>query len=291
MSRNGIINGIFALLLALAFSTAFHVSAQKSQQQPPKEPYLEAARRAGEAMRRGDFSAAVELYTEAVNLFPKIDAYTPKSKKLELTGGGFVEAPYTGLDGLYASRARAYLLRRNFAEAGNDYANALTVLKYEITKNIEKAKNLRRTADIKKERENAHSTIYNSNLARAAFDFSVALQACDRARHLNQSRIRFYAESGMPLAPEERNIRGFDQIVKYKEEALFGKAEAEATLMIEVENREYAFPALKSSEELIAAFPGSVEGYRLRARVYRRWGREAEALADEQRAGELSAQK
>ncbi|MDQ3800926.1 MAG: hypothetical protein M3384_16005, partial [Acidobacteriota bacterium] len=144
---------------------------------------------------------------------------------------------------------------------------------------------------IKKERENDRSTIYSSNLARAAFDFGVALQACDRARNLNYSRIRFYTESGMPLPPEERNIRGFDQIAKYKEEALFGKAEAEATLLIEVKNREYAFPALKSSEEFIAAFPESVEGYRLRARVYRHWGREAEALADEQKARELSAQK
>ena len=271
------------LLAALA---AFPVPAQQT-----KEPYAEASQRAAAAMNRGDYGAAVELYTEAINLFPKIDAYTPKNKKLKLSGGETLETPYTGLESLYWSRARAYLMKRNLNEAEIDYASAMTVLKYEIAKNIDKAKSLRRNADIKKERENGRSDIYNSSLARAAFDFSHALQAYDKAKYLNQKRQKFYWELKIPLAPAEKNIKGFDEILKYQEEAYFGKAEAQATLMIEVENRAYAFWALKSADELIAAFPDNVEAYRLRARVNRHWGREAAALADEQKAGELSAPK
>lgn len=282
MNRKRIAKGVFVLLLAAL--AAFPVFAQRA-----KEPYAEASQRAAAAMNRGDYGAAVELYTEAINLFPKIDAYTPKNKKLKLSGGGTLETPYTGLEALYWSRARAYLIKRNLNEAEIDYAGAMTVLKYEIAKNIDKAKSLRRNADIKKERENGHSDIYNSSLARTAFDFGVAMQACDKAKYLNQKRIRFYQELKIPLA--EKNIKGFDEVLKYQEEAYFGKAEAQATLMIEVENRAYAFWALKSSDELIAAFPDNVEAYRLRAKVNRHWGREAAALADEQKAEELSAQK
>jgi hypothetical protein len=284
MNRTRVVNGIFVvLLMALA-----HVSGLA---QETKEPYLEAAQRAGEAMRKGDLSAAIELYTEAVNLFPKNDAYTPKNRKIKLADGKFIETPYTGLESLYWSRGAVYLSRRNMKEAEIDFANALTVLKYDTAKNIEKAKSLRRRADIKKERENGRSTIYNSDLARSAFDFGVALDTCRKAKYFNQKRRRFYQELKMPLAPEEQNIRGFDEIVKYEEAAIFGRTEAQATLMIEVENKAYAFWALKSANEFIAAFPGNVEAYRLRARINRYSGREADAAADDQKAGQLSGQK
>lgn len=284
MNRKRITNGVFFLLLvALA---AFSVSALQT-----KEPYLELSRRAAEAMKRADYSAAVELYTEAINLFPKVDAYTPKNKKLKLSDGKTLETLYTGLEALYWSRAGAHLMKGSRNEADIDYANAMTVIKYEISKNIDKAKSLRRNADIKKERENGHSDIFNSSLARSAFDFGIALQACDKAKYLNQKRENFYRELKIPLPPAEKDIKGFDEVLKYQEEAYFGKAEAQATLMIEVENRAFAFWALKSTNELIAAFPNNVEAYRLRARVNRHWGRDAAAQADEEKAGELSAPK
>lgn len=93
------------------------------------------------------------------------------------------------------------------------------------------------------------------------------------------------------MPPDKENIEGFDEIIKYREEALFGKAEAYAASMIEVGNKGHSFWALKSADELIAAFPKNVEAYRLRAKINRHWGGEEAASADEQKAKELSGQK
>jgi len=284
MNRIRFIKWIFVLLFIA-------LTALSGLAQAAKEPYQQAAERAALTMRQGNFDAAIQYYTEAINHFPKIDAFTPQNKKIKLADGKFTETPYIGLDGFYLARAKAQLHKRDFKEAENDYVNALTVLKYEITKNLSKAKNHRTNVDIKKEKKNGYVSVWNSDLVRAAFSYSAALQSCEKAKYSNNRRRRDYADLRIQLSPSEQNISGFGEIIKHQENALFGKAEAYATSMIEIENKGHSFWALKSSDELIAAFPNNIEAYQLRAKVNRYWGRDAAALADEQKAKELSGQK
>ncbi len=63
---------------------AFSIFSVDGQQTP--EPYRESLVCAVAAMKAQDFEAAVKLYTDAINLFPKIDAYTPKSKVPDPSG-------------------------------------------------------------------------------------------------------------------------------------------------------------------------------------------------------------
>ncbi len=284
MNRVRVKKGIYVLLFIAL--TAFSGYAQTA-----KEPYQQAAERAASAMRQGNFEAAIEFYTEAIALFPKIDAFTPQNKKIKLAGGKFTETPYIGLDGFYLARALAHLQKRDLEKAENDYGNALTVLKFEITKNLNQAKNHRADVDIKKEKQNGYVSVWNSDLVRAAFAYGSVLQTYEKAKHFNYKRRENYANLKIQLPPDKQNIKGFDEIIKYQEAALYGKAEAYATSMIKVENKGHSFWALKSSDELIAAFPNNIEAYRLRAKVNRHWSRDAAALADEQKAEELSRQK
>lgn len=168
MNRVGFIKGIFVLLIIA--QAAFSVLAQTV-----KEPFQQVAARAALAMRQENFDEAVGFYTEAISLFPKIDAFTPQNIKIKLSDGKFTETPYVGLDGFYLARAKAHLNKRAFKEAENDYVNALTVLKYEITKNLSKAKNHRAEVDIKKEKKNGYVSVWNSDLVRAAFAYDSAL--------------------------------------------------------------------------------------------------------------------
>jgi tetratricopeptide (TPR) repeat protein len=284
MSRNRNINKIFALLFAA--TTAVSVLAQQ-----PKEPYLEAAERAALAMRERDFDAAIRFYTEAIDLFPKINAYVPKNRVIKLADGKFTENPYTGLDTFYASRAVARLNKRELKAAENDYADALKVLKHEIKKNLDKANNSRGSADIKKESKIGLAHHQNSDLMRAVFSFSGALTACEKAVWLNRKRKENYRDLRIPLSMDEQNIAGFDEIVKDKEKSLFGRAEAYAVSAIEAENKAHSFWALKYADELVAAFPNNIEAYRLRAKVNRHWKRDEAALADDRKAADLSSQR
>lgn len=285
MSRNRNINKIFALFLATAATTVSILAQQ------PKEPYLEAAERAASAMRQRDFDAAIRFYTEAIDLFPKINAHIPKNRVIKLADGKITETPYIGLDAFYASRALAHLNKSELKAAENDYADALKVLKYEITKNLDSASASRNAADIKKESKIGLAHHQNSDLMRAVFSFDGALAACEKAVWLNRKRKENYRQLKIPLSVDEQNIPGFDEIVKNKEKSLFGRAEAYAVSAIEAENKAHSFWALKFADELVAAFPSNIEAYRLRAKVNRHWKRNDAALADERQAASLSDQR
>jgi len=284
MNQIGIINGIFVLLFIAL--TTFSSLAQQ-----PKEPFQQVWERASMAMRQKEYDAAVLLYTEAINLFPEIDAYTPKNEKLNSSKGKFIETPYTGLQALYLGRAKAYSNKGNLEEAENDYSNAFNVIRSKITKRLNEAKSERGRVNIKKEKKSAYHRVDDSNLFRAARHFMNVLQICEEAKYVNYQRERDYWELRIKLLPSEQNVIGFDDVAIYKKEAFFGQAEALATLLIEVGTKEHSFITLKSANELVAAFPSNIEAYWLRAKVNRQLGRDEFALADEQKVKELSGQK
>jgi tetratricopeptide (TPR) repeat protein len=162
MKRFVVLGEIFGLLFIA-------LTAVSSYAQVPKDPYLQVAHRAELARREGDYDTAIKFYTEAIDLFPKIDAFTPKNRKINLGNGKFLETPYTGLDGLYLSHAKAYLQKRNFEAAKEDYVNTLTIIKYEVTKNLDKAKKYRDSVDISKAKKIGLASSHDSDFARSFY--------------------------------------------------------------------------------------------------------------------------
>lgn len=259
--------------------------------QEPKEPFQAAWEQANLALRRSDFDTAVKLYSQAISLFPKIDSFTPKNKMLKLADGRKIESPYYGLESLYFGRAQAYLRKREPEQAENDFASSLMVLKVEIAKRIDKAKTQRSNVNLKKEKESPYNSLDNSDLAKTAFSYSGALQTSDKASYFNGKRRRYYQELNIPLPQDKQDIGVFNEIVKLREDAFFGTAEAYTTLMLEVGNKNYAFLALKWLNEFIAAFPNNVKAYELRAKVHAQIGNREYALADQKKINELTPQK
>ncbi len=284
MKKAKLTKGVFVLLLIALMMFS-------SLAQTIKEPYQQAAESAALAMRQGNFDEAIKFYTEAIKLFPKVDDFTPQNRKINLSDGKFTETPYIGLEGFYFARANAFLHKHNIKESENDYKNAMTVLEYEITKNLNKAKKYLTEADIRKEKALGSANSWNSDLVRAVFAYEVVSRACEKAQAFNYRRRENYARLKIPLSADEQNISEFDEIIKNRKTALYGKAETYAISMIEVGNKAHSFWALKSSNELITAFPDYAEAYRLRAKVNRYWNREAAAVADEQKAEEFDKQK
>lgn len=286
MKRFRTISGILGLVVVV-------LTAISNYAQGAKEPYLQAVQFAGQAMRQKDYDAAIKFYTEAIDLFPKVDAFTPKNKKIKLANGEFEEIPYEGLDSLYSARAKAYLQKDNLDAAEADYMNSLTVIKYKIVGSLENAKKYREDVDISKEKKIGIAGWHNSDLVRAVYAFETVLQLTQKAKWLsyeNEIHSNLTIRRLKPTA-KTRILAFIEEIIKFNEDAHLGKTEAYATSMIEVGNKAHNFSALKSADDYVAAFPNSIKAYRLRAKIYRHWGREAEALADEQKIKELSGQK
>jgi tetratricopeptide (TPR) repeat protein len=259
--------------------------------QEPKERFQQMGEKAWAAFQQKDFSATVELFTEAINLFPKLDAFTPKNKKLYAGNGKFIETPYVGLESFYWLRGIAYLNKGNIEQAENDFANALNVVKTEYSKKLAEAKSFRNSADIKKEKSLPYNSFDNSNLFKAATSFQRALPICEKAKRLNLGRKLNYEKLSITIPLNLPNISGFEEIASCGEESLFGSAEAYTTLVKEVGNVNHTFMALKTLNEFIAAYPDNIKAYQLRAKIHSQMGRMDFAAADEKKIKELSVQK
>lgn len=255
------------------------------------EPARLAAERAAAAMRTGDFDAAIRHYTEAIDLFPKTDAFTPKSRVPDTAQGAFASDEYRGLDILYFGRFSAHLRKKDLTSAETDLQNSLVVVVGEVTRDLARARSRRSNVDLAAERKIDQPNSHNSELMRAASLFvniDYRLSSI-RARYSSDWR----SEKTIPkeLTSKEPFVKLLDEIRKAREAAQFGKAEAYVVSAVDVLDRSNNFWALKYANEVVVAYPGNIEAYGLRAKVHRFLGNEQPALEDERRIEQIKGQK
>lgn len=284
MKRFKIINSIFGLLF-IALTTISNYA------QEPKELYVRAYQRAARAMHDGDIDAAIKFYTQAINIWEKIEAFTSKNEKIKVADGRCLETTYTSLEPVHFGRAKAYLQKGNLEAAEEDYMFSLIFTKNKIVKNLDEANKNRDCADINKEKKPGFDNTGNSFLMRAASIFNYVLHLTNPERWLTFKNEEYKTILRMKTSTQNRIFSLFDEIIKHHEEAHFGKTEAYVASMSKAGNKANNFEALNSANNYVVAFPESIRAYRLRAKIYRHLGYEQAALADEQKAGELSGQK
>lgn len=257
--------------------------------QGPVDPFRVKQKEAVEYLKKKDYDTALRLYSEAIELFPKTDEFTPKLKTPLASEGNLSPGEYRGLDALYMGRFWVYLGKNETELAQADLNRSLIVLDTEKKREYKRARSLRSSVSLERERkiENPHS--HNSELIRSAFLFNVIGQSCSRGR----SKYTYSLKKDFgPTIPEKFLLDKTAaslllQLGKTCEAARFGEAEAFATSAIELNNRSHAFNTLKLANELVQSYPQNGEAYRLRSKVNRFLGNEQQAILDDQKVREL----
>lgn len=133
-------------------------------------------------MKERDFGLAITFYAEAIDLFPKLDAFTPKNKTPEPSEGNLASGEYRGLDILYLRRFWAYLGKNETELAQADLNRSLVVLNLELGRDFERAKSLRSAVRIEVEGKIENPHAHNSDLIKAGFLFGGIGWSCSRIK-------------------------------------------------------------------------------------------------------------
>lgn len=281
----------FGLFFQIA-TILFWAGISLSSAQTPPEAYVEVAKQAAAALKARDLDTAIRLYTEAIDIFPKIDAFTPKSKPRLATDRDAEINEYSGLDRLYRERVWAYWDKKDADRAEADANASLIVIQKQIERNAGLAGRLRSGVDLAAEKKNGNPNSYNSMLIKAAFSFGVIKMQCTAVFDIYRMDALIERMSPPRAIMAKQSVA--DNIVILRDKcraAQYGEAEAFSTVVVETGNRTYFFTAQKVANELVVAFPSDAESYRVRARVNRYLGNERQALADEQKVTEMSGKK
>ncbi len=247
-------------------------------------------REAAASVKKGDLEAALRLYSEAIEVFPKSDDFTPLPRVPAPEEGNLAPREFRGLDILYLSRFWVHLAKKDDDLAQADLNRSLIVLSKEKKREVADARLSRSTIDLERERKIENPNSFNSELIKAGFMFNVIGQSCNRIR----STYIYNPKKDYGPSIPERFLK--DRVVvdllsdldKTCESARFGEAEVYATSAIELSNRERSFQALKLANELVQRYPRNADAFRLRAKVNRFMLNDHQALLDEQKAKELS---
>jgi tetratricopeptide (TPR) repeat protein len=274
----------FCLIVALPFGFAVNISAQ----QPP-EPWQMKMLEAAGKMNDGDYDAAIVLYSEALDLFPKDSAFVPKVRILTKYEKNVEPQEYRGLNGLYLARFGAYLAKGDEYRAQMDFNSNLRVRKMYSERRLSRANELRAEVRLENERRLEQPNHTNSKLIKAAALFTDAttncLQTLSESRYEWLKGVRGQVPERFVKDPEASQL--LDKISKICEVAGIGNVEARVYSAIDVQNRSMRFSALQASNELVFRYPTNAHALRLRARIAREWGLVEQALSDELKANEL----
>jgi len=253
------------------------------------EPYRVKQNEAVAALKERDFESAIRLYSHAIDLFPKLDAFTPKRKIPEPAEGNLAPGEYRGLDSLYLGRFWAYLGKHETESAQADLNRSLTVLDLELKREYERAKTLRSSVKIDVEKKIESPNSHNSDLIKAGFLFGGIGWSCLRikSRYTYSPKRDFGGTIPEKFLKDETAVKLLNEIRSTCEAAQFGKAEVYMVSMIELRIRSHNFAALQLANELVRDYPTNIESYRLRSKVNRFLGNEEQALFDEQKVKDL----
>lgn len=245
---------------------------------------------AAASFKKGDLEAALRLYSEAIEVFPKSDDFTPLPRVPAPEEGNLAPREFRGLDMLYLSRFRVHLARNDDDLAQADLNRSLIVLSKEKKREVAEAQLGRSRIDLERERKIENPNFFNSELIKAGFMFNIIGQSCNRIR----STYTYNPKDDYRRSIPERFLKDravvdlLSDLDKTCESARFGEAEVYATSAIELRNRERSFQALKLANELVQRYPRNADAFRLRAKVNRFMLNDQQAVRDEQKAEELS---
>lgn len=252
--------------------------------QTAREPFAIKQLQAEEASAKKDFDAAIRLYTEAIELFPKLNEVTPEFRDSTKTAASL---RYESLHRLYLGRFWAYLRNGLEKEAQADVTRSLIVLNEKIDRSLKEGRSLRKKVDLEAERRLDRPSSHNSILLAAGTVFFGVSSTCRTVRSIYRDDPRLSNSVPRRFLLDEKIVNTLAAIDAPCQEARFGRAEVAATAMIEVQNRSQNFIALSLANELVFDFPKNADAYRLRARVNRYLGDERQALTDEEKANDL----
>lgn len=243
-----------------------------------------------DAFKKKDFDRALVLYSEAIDSFPKADAFTPLPK--ESTPGEDRLAPpeFRGLENLYLARFWVHLAKNDSDSAQADLNRSLIVLDKEKKRELDRARSLRSSVNLEIERKIPDPSSHNSDLIRAGFMFNIIGQSCSRIRnsYTYKPKKDFGPTIPQRFLSDKDAASLLSAIEKTCETAKLGEAESFTMSAIELNNRARTFQALKLANELVQRYPQNVEAYRLRSKVNRAMGNEQQALHDDQKVKDLS---